>query len=705
MDGQFVGPMPVADFLKAFLPEATTPCPPIGGRFHKLRSAPKKKFEDQFISAVNASGICPGLDLFNTTTKAGKQYAYDQKPDISVCIKTRSVDADPTTSPGDSSDSEAGSTISEEESSATTSVGSGESSSESSDDAISSGSEYVPEGRPSAHKPSHAVDWFAMELCIECKPHEHDPFSDPSPKNTADRDTYNFERISKRGTEARGQLISYASAHMSMQFRAFCFSVCLLNQKDARLIRWDRSGALVTERFDFTKEGSPLAEFLWRFSHMDYAQRGHDMTVTRASKGEISLARSHGLEGDIHKVLVVNDADKAEHHILIAAPTEYKLVVTGRASFGNIGVDMETKAKVWLKDSWRINVDEIEKEYAVYSKLEKVHVRNIAPLVCGGDVGNQETVTQKYADAAWRYGKVDLLPHRHYRLVLGIIGRPLKNFNSTREMVRAVYHALIAHWDAFFLAKVLHRDISGGNILIVEDGEETRGVLIDWDLSKEESVETAQPRRKWRTGTWRFISAAILMNTSKVHEYWHDLESFAHVITYHILRYRPWNLQSFRSYMDHVYDSTDPQEDSDEVLGGKGKQAFFGDIYFEARTLKKVMPPHLAGVINELRASFKFSYKSGEEYDDDREKAHLKLQSPDLYLGILERYLELDDWATDDKSDDQLKAKPSGSQACGTGRKRKANFNDSTFVPRDFKRACRERDRDTSSTLTRITET
>ena len=39
----------------------------------------------------------------------------------------------------------------------------------------------------------------------------------------------------------------------------------------------------------------------------------------------------------------------------------------------------------------------------------------------------------------------------------------------------------VAHKEAFENAKILHRDISVGNILITNDGH---GLLIDWDLSK-----------------------------------------------------------------------------------------------------------------------------------------------------------------------------------------------------------------------------
>ena len=48
--------------------------------------------------------------------------------------------------------------------------------------------------------------------------------------------------------------------------------------------------------------------------------------------------------------------------------------------------------------------------------------------------------------------------------------------------------SVLGHNDAVNKAKVLHRDISAGNILMTETG----GILIDWDLSKrlEAEVET-----------------------------------------------------------------------------------------------------------------------------------------------------------------------------------------------------------------------
>ena len=56
---------------------------------------------------------------------------------------------------------------------------------------------------------------------------------------------------------------------------------------------------------------------------------------------------------------------------------------------------------------------------------------------------------------------------------------------------------LIAHTDAYNRTRILHRDISTGNVLITEEGA---GILIDWDLSKKAKVDpNAKPRRHSRT--------------------------------------------------------------------------------------------------------------------------------------------------------------------------------------------------------------
>ena len=61
----------------------------------------------------------------------------------------------------------------------------------------------------------------------------------------------------------------------------------------------------------------------------------------------------------------------------------------------------------------------------------------------------------------------------------------------------------IAHEDAYTKAQILHRDISIGNILVLESDDEfakdkslPKGLLTDWELSKSrDELEQQRPSR------------------------------------------------------------------------------------------------------------------------------------------------------------------------------------------------------------------
>ena len=173
-----------------------------------------------------------------------------------------------------------------------------------------------------------------------------------------------------------------------------------------------------------------------------------------------------------------------------------------------------------MKDSWRVLRDDIESEGDIYRKLHAGQVPNIPSCLSAGDVDNgvnHESRTNKAIQHLIpRNNFWKLTPHRHYRTVLGTVGRRLEDFKRTQEVVAAMRAALegkitiflavsrrnltyiIAHEAAYRVTKIniLHRDISPGNILILdpdesgkssEDGnksEKVGGLLIDWDLSK-----------------------------------------------------------------------------------------------------------------------------------------------------------------------------------------------------------------------------
>ena len=138
----------------------------------------------------------------------------------------------------------------------------------------------------------------------------------------------------------------------------------------------------------------------------------------------------------------------------------------------------------------------------IYERLHHYSVPNIPNCFLSGDVGNtiyHITCTHNFAEKYWQHSPaLQLVPHQHYCLVLDTIGRDLKKFKSSRELISALYGSLLGKFCQIFMqhilthftahqaackAGVLHRDLSPINIMIL-DGQEPSSLLINWDLSK-----------------------------------------------------------------------------------------------------------------------------------------------------------------------------------------------------------------------------
>ncbi|KAI5116111.1 hypothetical protein M0805_001981 [Coniferiporia weirii] len=224
------------------------------------------------------------------------------------------------------------------------------------------------------------------------------------------------------------------------------------------------------------------------------------------------------------------------------------------------------------------------------------------------------TITQSLADRPWVYGSRRRLPgYIHYRLVLGTVGRDLTSFRSTKEMLTAIADAMEAHGKAYEDAGILHRDISPGNIMITEDGE---GFLIDWDLAKDVHEQSAV--RQGRTGTWQFISAALLLNPrGKRHTYANDLESFLHLVTFLCVRYSSSSLSSdeLGDYLEMFdEDKTVNRGGASFVTGGLMKERALSKGKYIPEDLTFPNRPKLRSLLKRFSTRFKRLYK-----DDDGE--------------------------------------------------------------------------------------
>ncbi|KAI0357832.1 hypothetical protein OH77DRAFT_1305388 [Trametes cingulata] len=431
------------------------------------------------------------------------------------------------------------------------------------------------------------------ELFMQVQPDvAFDFFVDPPPRATAkqlrshdfitDVPLGDFRRRIER---AWSQHIAFAMEVQARQPRVALFSVSICGSH-ARLLRWDRSGIIITRFFDIHEQPDLLCEFLSRYSYASNLQRGHDNTIETASPEEeftfrdaitdyvrdqlgisgdalANAVSEHYLPGHVTAVHVfVGGGTQPEEvpveRYLVCRPVASPLRLLGCATRAHWAVHASTRRLVFLKDTWR---RPREREGAVIAELQAAGVRNVPTLVAHGDVQYrfprpdealsrhivQYTATDGYVTKPWACSvageRNTVVAHIHYRLVLGTVGYGLKRFRGTDELLHATYDGFQAMRDAYSKASRLHRDISVGNIILVKEapGDVRKGYLIDWEGSSRVDGE-GRSLEKCRMGTWSFMSAKVQLEPEKPHVFEDDMESLLYVVFYCGLHHLPHNL-------------------------------------------------------------------------------------------------------------------------------------------------------------------
>ncbi|GJE92001.1 hypothetical protein PsYK624_081540 [Phanerochaete sordida] len=376
--------------------------------------------------------------------------------------------------------------------------------------------------------------------------------------------TLTVEKRTQAAERHRAALLSHVQAQFLRQHRCFLFHVLIFGRY-ARFLRFDRSGGIVSDRFNYVDEPAPLAQFFWRFAHLTDEQRGWDPSVSLPNRKEKALfvdavrvwlaEMQAGTTADNRharrlpdaertlddghtyptwKVHVVNEATGASSDLLVQRPFAGEMTLYGRSTRAYIAYDLTTRRLVFFKDSWRADRRHLRPEFQTFQDLEAHHVPNVPPALYGGDVlstdgGLQETVKNIIAadNASWHVGKHKLRRHVHHRIVQDI-AYPLESARDAQEFVQAIHGALCALQGAYQELGFLHRDVSFRNVMITPEG---RGILNDWDHSG------PKDRRAPPIGTWKFMSASMLENTSKINEIIDDLESILWVLLYGALHH------------------------------------------------------------------------------------------------------------------------------------------------------------------------
>ncbi|KAG5742870.1 hypothetical protein H9Q70_014412 [Fusarium xylarioides] len=118
-------------------------------------------------------------------------------------------------------------------------------------------------------------------------------------------------------------------------------------------------------------------------------------------------------------------------------------------------------------------------------------------------------------------------------IVTSPVGRSLHTFQSLTELLQVFRDAIKCHRSLCYDAKILHQDISPGNMIILDGQDEgkPKGILIDLDSAIE--LAEGSGTELGITGTRPFMAIGVLKG--EYHTYRHDLESFLYVFLWTII--------------------------------------------------------------------------------------------------------------------------------------------------------------------------
>ncbi|KAH9927531.1 uncharacterized protein BXZ73DRAFT_102661 [Epithele typhae] len=359
-----------------------------------------------------------------------------------------------------------------------------------------------------------------------------DPFSD-------DKD---IEPNADKRRAARRQLYAYASCVFDVQHRTALYML-FVNRSKFRLLRWDRSGVIVSEATDYATSKAKtkiLLEVLVSLARMQDDKDAPDNMSVLQKAGVLTV------EADFDV-----DEYNTEDHVTSELPTDHPDPLATmeetagdawpkhlkRRTFNYIRQRFAHSLKqsnvryvlvidnkfylrfVFVKDAWHPHYVGVDPEHVMVKKLNDEKVPHVPTLIAAesyaGQVTYLSTITgDPFSDEQFTFvlgpssdadpsislaSRVNLRPSP-MRPQLPRTRPPAQSesmansktnprtvlegeFPCGVDLVRAILHAIVAHEKAVKECHLLHRDVSAGNILLLPrfEHDESEGMsLIGW---------------------------------------------------------------------------------------------------------------------------------------------------------------------------------------------------------------------------------
>ncbi|GJE92092.1 hypothetical protein PsYK624_082450 [Phanerochaete sordida] len=486
------------------------------------------------------------------------------------------------------------------------------------------------------------------------------------------------ENESEGGCATRGQICVYANLRFSRQHLCFQYMVTIIGI-NAHITRFDRSGLVVSELFNYAERPDILTEFYWAMTHCPEIMLGRDPTACVASAAEKQLLidslrdfKSNGIakpesytyldpKTNVYKLTVFDDIDKKNSRdVIVGTPFYVERAVSGRGTKEFIGYDMKACKLVHLKDTWAPSHPAYPAEGKTIRALEAEQIAGIQKLICGGDVGLegerqwQATATQ---DIARRYRGESWL---------GATSTQLQELvHRRRDVVSAVRDIVLAMGEVYKKSNILHRDVHPENMRITWVDGSPRGVLAGWDRAGSEVFTTGDPSElpvPFCEVVWQFMSVSQLLNdcAARPHGPFDDMErvfwSFIWIALHHADHDHPEYIQADSNLFDECKETA--LSTGIKMTGGLEKNRKIDVLGFK---LIKFRSAALQKLIHELSSQYKRYHRSLADVESGDDDVRLKLEETRRILASSEWWAKQlgsacaqEDWANDDMGTDRF---------------------------------------------------
>ncbi|KAF7299372.1 Protein kinase domain-containing protein [Mycena indigotica] len=333
---------------------------------------------------------------------------------------------------------------------------------------------------------------------------------------------------SEKAVAARAQLCKSARNLLMALGRCHVYVLTIFAIRYARIFRFDRAGFIATTKFNWLEHDIDIfPRFFFRVHNPSTSLRmdGLDDTITFPEDDTVAklwkaLSRHPYYSKTLDEKTVTNHCLRIAAARRVGDPLSYEQELVHCLTVGEIlsvsdglfgratrvyrviieeDLDKDGPPAVYaLKDVWRQACRRPEADF--YDLIEH-HCETAEPRIdmdaigmarCRGSIDLSDATSPLF-DKTWdpalhktRFGVDNERQRLHTRTLLTPVGSSIENFPSTKRVIEALLNVSI-HLKIAYDAGIIHRDVSVGNILFVEDTSaesSVAGFLVDWDYAE-----------------------------------------------------------------------------------------------------------------------------------------------------------------------------------------------------------------------------